>query len=82
MKRAEKPSKIASIPLGHGLYRLLKERLNMFIILNWWYDETIANALPVMKDDGSGETMVFDSRTAANNYAKKELNGHWKVVEG
>jgi len=54
----------------------------MFIILNWWYHETIANALPVMKDDGSGETMVFDSRNAANNYAKKELNGHWKVVEG
>lgn len=52
-----------------------------YIILNWWYDETIAKAMPVMKDDGSGETMVFESRKAANDYAKKELNGYWKVME-
>jgi len=54
----------------------------MYIILNWWDDVTIAQALPVMKDDGSGETLTFECRNKANSYAKKELNGRWKVVEG
>ena len=53
----------------------------MFVILNWWYDQTIANGCLVMKDDGSGETITFDTYDEAEKYAKEELNGYWKIVE-
>jgi len=53
----------------------------IYIILNWWCDETIAQALPVLKDDGSGETMTFKSKGQAERYAKDQLNGNWKIVE-
>ena len=52
----------------------------MFIILNWWADETIANANKVCKY-GSDEAMVFKSYEEADDYAQRELNGYFKVVE-
>jgi len=54
----------------------------MFIILNWWADETIANASLVCKDDGSGETETFETKELAESYAQEELNGYYKIVEG
>ena len=61
--------------------KLKKEKEEMFIILNWWCDETIADAQVVCKDDGSGENAVFETEEEANNYAEENLNGYWKVVE-
>lgn len=52
----------------------------MFIILNWWDDETIAKAQVVCKNDGSGETLTFNTREEAKKYAKEELNGHSLIV--
>ena len=54
----------------------------MYIILSWWYDETIANAQVVCKDDDSGDAVTFKTRKAAKKYAKREVNGDWLVVEG
>jgi len=54
----------------------------MFIILNWWDDETIAEALPVCKEDESGDTLTFDNEEEAEKYAEENLNGHWKIVKG
>lgn len=52
----------------------------IYIILNWngmtEIEETIA---VVTKKDGNA--MLFDSERKAENYAKKNLNFEWKVVE-
>ena len=50
----------------------------MYIILNWWCDETLARANIVI--DESGKNLVFDTEKDAEEYAKKELNGYWLVV--
>lgn len=48
------------------------------IVLNWWYDESVYQAHIVTNEDGAN--MVFEDFTSAEEWAEKELNGHWKVV--
>lgn len=47
----------------------------MYIILNW-IDE--GNIYPVTWEDGTA--MLFDSFLSAKEYAEKELNFIWKIV--
>ncbi len=64
---------------GHCLG--VKEREGrMFILLNWWCDETIMQAQIIT--DEEGHNMVFSSFQAAKDYAEKELNGHYLIAEG
>ena len=52
----------------------------MFVILNWWYDDTIAEANLVCKDDNSGDTATFETEEAAEKFAHKNLNGRYRIV--
>jgi hypothetical protein len=51
----------------------------MFIILNWYDDETIASI--VCKRNGNGEPLIFNSKKGAENYAEDNLSGYWQVKE-
>ena len=53
----------------------------MYIILNYWYDEGIENAQPVLEPE-TGKNMTFETREKAIQYAEEELNGYFKIVEG
>ena len=48
----------------------------MFIILNWWYDEIVTNALPVT--DKNGTNLTFHTKKEAEDYAKKK-EFEWKL---
>ena len=50
----------------------------MYIILNWWCDETLAHAWIVLGE--FEKNIVFGTKKQAEEYARESLNGYWLVV--
>jgi hypothetical protein len=53
----------------------------MFILLNWSDPIGYDDISVVMKDDDSGEPLLFNTEEEAGEYAEVELNWYWVAVE-
>ena len=52
----------------------------MYVLLNWSDAIDYDDVSIVMKDDDSGEPLLFETEEEAEQYAKTELNWYWVAV--